>query len=301
MRRRTKSVLLAGVIVAVMTGSLAANALWSSGVDIDVPAASLGGVRFGAASEDTAGARSFSDAGAPVTVTLPADRVLEVLEQTSNDAEPVIWRFTASGAALGIAGINYRVDVTSQGTGEHAHDLSSGQAAPGTVLERSTMKVYRSGAGGDCSAVPPTPEPADGEVAKNVHLFDADDVQLQEAGTALDGTESSQEWCVAIEWNDTADGTYVNDVQVAGIADDGTLNGGVARWHAQVGFPPALEMLGTYRNLVRVEATAADTTKAQASAEWEADVYRDPADEPDIVISLDPIVTNVHPAVDPRD
>lgn len=300
MKRSTRNAVTAGAVVALLAGGIAAAALWSARVGAEVPDVALGAVRFGAASE-TVTDPSYSEAGKPVTVTLPSKTVIEVLEQTTIDADPVIWRFTASGSALGIAGLNYDVAVTAQAKGDDSHDVSSGIAKPGTVLERSTLKVFRAGDGGDCSAVPETPETPEGETPKNIYVFGNDDVVLQAPGTALQGAESAQEWCAAISWNSIADGTYVNDVRVTGIAEDGSANGAIARWHSQVGFPPALELLGVYRNLAHVEATAEDTTKAKASAEWDADIYPDPSGEPDIVISLDPIVTNVNPTVSPRD
>lgn len=301
MKRRTRTLVLAGAIVTLMAGSLAASALWSAGVGVDIPAVALGAVRFGAESESAPNERTFSNAGAPVTVTLPGAAVVEVLDQASVDAAPVIWRFSASGAALGIAGLNYEVSVREQVMGENTHDLAGGIAAPGTVLAGSTMKVFRAGTGSDCSAIPETPALAEHEVPKNVHVFEASDVELQSPGAALEGADSIQEWCIALSWNQAADGTYVNDVHVSGLSADGSSAGSFDRWHAQVGYPPALEMLGVYRNLARVEATADDGTGAQASASWEADVYPDPSNEPDIVVALDPIVTNVNPAVDPRD
>ncbi|MFF8818472.1 hypothetical protein ACF07D_10810 [Leucobacter sp. NPDC015123] len=301
MKRSTRNVVTAGAVVVLLAGGLAAAALWSARVGATVPDVSLGAVRFGAASE-TVTEPGYSAGGAPVTVTLPGKKIIEVLDQTTIDADPVIWRFTASGNALGIAGLNYDVAVTEQvKDGEEPHSVASGVAKPGTVLEKSTLKVFRAGDGGDCSAVPATPETPEGEEPKNIYLFGNADVELQAPGTALDGTETSQEWCAAISWNSIADGTYINDVRVTSVAEDGSANGAIARWHSQVGFPPALELLGVYRNLANVEATAEDTTKAKASAEWDADIYPDPSGEPDLVISLDPIVTNVNPAFSPRD
>ena len=300
MKRSTRLVVTGGAVVALLGLGIGAAALWNAQVGAKVADTSIGAVRFGAASE-TVPEPEYSATGAPVTVTLPGKTVIEVLEQTSIDADPVIWRFTASGSALGITGLNYDVAVTQQVAGETEHDVSSGVAAPGTVLERSTLKVFRAGAGGDCSAVPATPETAEGETPKNIYVFGGDDVSLQEPGAARDGSESSQEWCAAISWNSVADGTYVNDVQVTGVAEDGSINGAVDRWNSQIGYPPALEILGTYFNRAVVEATAEDTTTARAKAEWEADIYPDPSGEPDVVIALDPIITNLNPAVSPRD
>lgn len=306
MKRSTRNLLTASAVVCLMGAGFAAAALWSSRADVSVPSVSLGSVRFGAAAEAAPTGPetdpNFSVGGEAVTVTLPGKKLIEVLDQTSIDAEPVIWRFTAQGSALGITGLNYDVSVTEQvKEGEPAHDVSSGIAKPGTVLERSTLRVFRAGAGGDCSAVPEIPQAAEGEPKKNIFVFAGGDVELQAAGAAPAGEESSHEWCAAMTWNAVADGTYVNDVHVVGVAEDGSQSGARARWHSQVGYPPALELLGVYRNLATVEATAEDTTKAKATAQWDADIYPDPSGEPDIVISLDPIVTSQNPSVAPRD
>lgn len=301
MRARTRILITGGAVVALTTGALVANALWSAQTDAAVPDFSIGAVRFAAEASLDAETLNFSDDGAPVSVTLPGSTIAEVLDQTSIDAEPVIWRFTVTGAALGIAGLNYSVATTEQRSEEQSYDLGSGIAQPGTVLERTTAKVYRAAAGGDCSAVPETPELGADETPKNVYLFDAVDTELQAAGAALSGAESMQEWCVALHWNDVADGTYVNDVQVSGVADDGSARGATARWHAAVGFPPALELAGIYRNRALAEASAEDTTRVRATADWFTDVYPDPSGEPDVVIELDPIVTNLNPSVTPRD
>lgn len=301
MKRRNVALLSAGAVVVLMAGSIAASALWSAGVGADVPEVATGAVRFGAESESTSGKPKYSDGGAPVTVQLPGKKIIEVLDQTSIEAPPVIWRFEAQGSALGIAGLDYDVAITEQVTAKDSYDISSGIAKPGTVLERATLKLYRAGTGSDCSAIPATPTPAEGEAPKNVYVFDTAGVELQAAGGALTGAKTVQEWCVAVDWNDVEDGTYVNGVQVTGLAEDGSASGATSRWHSRIGFPPALELLGVYRNLARAEATAEDTTKAKASAKWDANVYPDPSGEPDLVISLDPIVTNVDPAIDPRD
>ncbi|SEF12636.1 hypothetical protein SAMN04489740_4268 [Arthrobacter alpinus] len=296
-----------GTIVGAMALGLAAggfgiaNALWSTSVSISAPEISTGSVRFAAQTGHEGAVPVFSDGGTAVTLALPGSTVIEVLGQEAVDPAPVIWRFTASGSALGIAGVDYTVSVREQNSSGTSHDLSSGHAMADTVLKGSTLKIYRAAAGGDCSAVPATPNPVEGEEARNVYLFEADGVQLQAPGTAQDGRVSEQEWCVSLQWNAELDGLYVNDVQVTGTAEDGSTNGAMASWHAPVGFPPSLDMLGTYRNLGLAEGTAEDSTLAKASSEWFADVYPDPSGEPDIVIALDPIITNANPAVNARD
>lgn len=302
MRKRVRVGIASAAAIALTAGTFGiASALWNAGVSASVPEMQNGSVSFSAQASLDEATRVNSEGGAPVTVTLPGSTIVEVLEQGAVDAAPVIWRFTASGSALGIAGLDYTVSVREQATDGIAHDLTSGYAKKGTVLEGSTLKLYRAAAGGDCSAVPATPKAKEGEKSRNVHLFEANGVQLQEAGTALDGRLSEQEWCAALAWNSALDGLYVNDVQATGTAQDGSTNGAMARWHAPVGFPPSLDLLGTYRNLGSVTGTSEDTTPAKARSEWHADVYPDPAGEPDIVIALDPIVTNLNPSQSTRD
>lgn len=301
MKRVTRNTVIVGTAVALVAATSVANALWFSGAGADTPPFSVGAVTFAAEVPGVAASSQHSDGGASVTVVLPGSTVIEVLEQTSVDAEPVVWRFIASGAAAGIAGLNYSVAATAQTTDDGSHDLGSGIAQPGTVLEHSTVKVYRAAAGGDCSAVPETPELLEGESPRNVYLFASDDVELQAAGVMQPAALALQEWCVALDWNDAPDGTYVNDVRASGLAEDGGASGALARWHASVGFPPALDLLGTYRNRAVAEGTSEDTTTTKAGAVWFADVYPDPSGEPDIVFTLDPIVTNLNPAVSPRD
>lgn len=307
MRRRTRNLLIGGLAVTFLGGGLVANALWNARTDAPVPDFSIGAVRFSAAPSapiapgEEPTSHVFSEDGGAVHVTLPGSKIIEVLEQTSVDAEPVIWRFTAKGTALGITGLTYDVRATEQRSSEGSHDLSSGVAKAGTVLEQTTVKVYRAAAGGDCSAVPETPELAEGDTPKNVHLFDASEVELQAPGAAVTGAETEQEWCVALDWNDVADGMYVNGVQVTGLAEDGSSSGAVARWHAAVGYPPALDLLGTYLGRAVADGTAEDTTHASARADWAADLYPDPSGEPDIVFAIDPVVTNLNPEIDPRD
>lgn len=301
MKRQTRTILIAGSVVALMGGGLAASALWNTGVGVDVPDVAIGAVRFGAAPQDAPEQRAFSAGGEAVQLTLPGSALVEAAERAASGTGSVVWRFVASGSALGITGLNYDVAATAQIVAGASHDLSTGVAQPGTVLERSTLKIYRAGAGSDCSAIPATPDLGGGETPKNVIVYDAVDVELQAAGAALDGAESAQEWCVALDGTGIVSGTYINDVQVTGTGEDGTPNGATDRWHSQVGARQTPDGLGIYRNRVTVEATTEDTTHARASAEWNADVDPGPSEEPDIVIALDPIVTNVNPAVDPRD
>ncbi|QIM19228.1 hypothetical protein G7066_12805 [Leucobacter coleopterorum] len=296
----TRMVVAAGVAAGLTAVALGANALWSARMDVSVPSFDLGAVRFAATAAQDESTREYSKNGGAVSVTLPGAKVLEVLEQTAVDPEPVIWRFTASGTSLGITGLNYSVAVSEQRTEQGSHDLSSGIAQPGTVLERSTLKVYRAAAGGDCSAVPATPELGEGETPRNVYVYDAADVELQAPGAAVDGVETEQEWCAALNWNSLPDGTYVNTVQAVGTAEDSSNNGATDAWHAAVGFPPALEQLGVYKSQALAEGEAEDTTKSRGHDDWFADLYPDPSGEPGIVITLKPEVTNLNKSFTPK-
>lgn len=299
MRRRTRVLTTAAVgTTAAFSLVTAAYALWSVDDAVEVPPFRTGAVMFAAQAADDDGTRVDSTAGAPVTVTLPAGQIIKVLDQTGLEPDPVFWRFRASGAALGITGLSYDVAVTTQvapdGT---SYDVSAGVARPDTVLAGSTVKIYPAGSGGDCSAVPATPAVAEGEPARNVHVFQDQPHVLQVAGTNLTGREIEQDWCVAMRWNHDADGQYVNDAQVTATGEDGTDNGAMAQWRAAVALPPALNPLGTYRNRGSVQALGEDLTLSRDHDDWNAVVYPDPSGEPSLTISLDPVVTNVNPAV----
>lgn len=288
--------LLAGGAAAVMLGgTVAANALWGASSGTTVAEHSLGGVTFAAAPSDGSVTPQVSASGEAVSVTVPGTVVIKVMDDVSANPDPVIWRFTAKGAALGIAGLDYTLAASEQIGQSGSHSLADGVAKPGTVLEQSTMKVYPAGIGSDCSAIPETPAPVPGEAIKNVFLFEAEGATLQRPGEAVTGLESEREWCVAISWNSEGDGVYMNDVQVTSTGQDGTPSGAMDGWHGVVGFPPALDMLGSYENHASVQATGADSTTARAETEWFVDLYPDPAGEPGVVITLAPTVTNLNP------
>lgn len=288
----------AGALALVLAGTLTAQALWSSSMTVEVPTVSVGSVAFsaspfGAAAEEA----QVSANGEAVSVSFPGAQLVELTERTIDEPGPMIWRFVARGGALGIAGMDYSVAVTAQQGASETHDLSSGIAKPGTLLEGSTLKVYRAALGGDCSAVPATPQSAEGETPRNVYVFGGDDVVLQEPGTAVEGQQSEQEWCVAATWNSPPDERYRNDATVTAIAVDGGVNGAIDSWHALIGFPPALALLGTYASEAAAEALAMDGTRARGVNRWGAEIYPDPSGEPDVVITLTPTVTSSRSAV----
>ncbi len=301
-RGRTRVALAAGATVVATFGLMSgAQALWSASDHVTLPAIQTGAVTFGAAPQDGS-TLTYSPDGGPVTITLPGSEIIKVLDQTGIDPPPVIWTFTASGQADGIAGLTYGVALTEQVAKNGAeYDLSSGVAQDGTILYYTTLKVYPASINGDCSSVPATPEPADGEAARNVYLFDADGHVLQKPGiaaqSAIPAAPTVQKWCVAMSFNNDPDGEYANDAQATGTAEDGTTNGALDSWRSAVAFPPSLPALGDYFNRALTWGTADDLTISRDEDHWSSTLYPDPSGEPSVTISLDPAVTNQNPAV----
>lgn len=288
-----------GAIALSLGGALAANALWGASIRTSVPEFPVGSVAFGAHPNDRPQAFSSSVDGEAVTLRLPGERLAEIISPPEGNSKPVVWRFTTQGSAPGIAGMNYSVAVREQASEGDSHDLSSGYARENTVLAGSTMKVFRAALGGDCSAIPETPDAAEGGQPRNVYVFDGDDVELQEPGRGTVGQLSHHEWCVVVEWNYPEDGLYRNDVTVSAVSENGAINNAIARWHAIVGQPPALAMTGTYLGRAVAEGTGDNSTLVRGFGEWHADLYPDPFGEPDVVIALQPTVTNLNPEFPP--
>lgn len=270
----------------------AAHALWAMDDSVSIPAFDLGRVAFATAPTDGSADLVHSKDGAPVELTLPGSTMAEVLGQAGPDAAPIIWTFDATGRADGITGLVYDVSVTSQVAGDGSvHDLSTGVGEENTLLRYSTLKVYPSDAGGGCADVPATPETAEGELRKNVLVFDAQAHELQAPGAGTSGG-SSQTWCAAMAFINAPDGSYVNDAYAQGIAEDGKVYEALDTWSTSVSFPPSLPLLGTYINEVEASGIAEDQTRPRDVDVWSAGIYPDPDNEPDITIVLDPAVTN---------
>ncbi len=290
-RRSRVAVTVQAVAIASFGLVTAAHALWSAGDVVILPIVPTGQVGFAARAGD--GAQVASVGGAPVTLTLPGSVIARALEETGTDPQPVLWRFTASGAARGITGLVYDVRVTAQvATDGTTHDLADGTALPGTVLAGSTMVVYPAGADGDCSAVP-----AAGDPARNVHTVAADQHVLQEPGANPAGEPVTQAWCAAITWNHDPDGRYAADAHVEAVAEDGTASHALTRWEAGVAFPPLLDATGSYTGRGSATALGEDGTTSRAQDDWAAVLHPDPAGEPDVTLALDPAVTNLRPDV----
>ncbi|GIG23823.1 hypothetical protein [Cellulomonas denverensis] len=295
MNRRDRLYRVAPVaVLALCAGSLTAQALWSDRDDGASTTMPTGAVSFAAQAADATTPVVSTDGG-PVTLTLPGSEIIRVLDQTGPDPDPVFWRFTMSGAALGITGlaVDVRLDSTVDRDGT-VTDISAGTASPSTVLGGSVVKVYPAAAGGDCSAVPVTPA---GQEDRNVVIYDGDGYQLQAAGTNAGGSTRTQEWCVAMDWIDDPDGVYANQVQATAVGMNGEVSTAIADWSAVVAFPRSLHTSGDYVNEASVIGTGADGSRPRDEDGWHAVLFPDPSAEPSVVITLDPAVTNLNPSV----
>jgi len=292
---KPRTILAVVIVIAAMLGiTTVAYALWSDDAGVQIPPVAVGAVSFGAYGQGSTDV-SYSPDGSPVTLTLPASEILKVLDQTGVDPEPVIWRFTVEGYAQGIAGMNVTIWMGEQiGPNGLGTSLDSGNAREGTILASSTLKVYPAAVNGDCSAAPDTPEGPE----QNLYLYDADDYLLQSPGAYAE-SPATQVWCVAMDYNQTPDAAYANEVQAIGTGADNQPHAAIDRWNAIVAFPPSLDPLGAYRNRVDVIATAADGTTSHASTTWDAMIYPDPDNEPDVTIICEPRVTNLNSEFSP--
>ena len=292
-RRAAAVAALAGSATAA--AGLVALALWSVNATEPTAPVPLGAVWFAARGESgTTTQDQYSVDGGPVTVVLPGSEVARVLEATGPEADPVIWRFTVSGYAPGITGMELDVAVTGQVAADGTVlPVVGGVAAPESVLAMATTTIYPASTSGDCSGVPDT---SSADPSQDVRVVGGQGAVLQEAG-ASPGAPVQQVWCVAMVPDLTPDGVYVNEVTATGTAEDGSLAGARADWRAAVRFPLSLELLGAYRNHVEAVGSAEDGTTSRAGADFEARVYPDPADEPSVVITLDPTVSNLNPFV----
>ncbi len=293
--RRNRRRLVAVGALGLWAGALSAQALWSDHGDAVRPSKRTGALTFAATASDDPTTREVSAGGAPVTVRLPGSEIVRVLDGDGPGTDPVIWRFQASGAALGITGLIFDVTVDRQVRPDGTEtDISDGIAPDSTVLGGSVITLYPAAAGGDCSAVPAAPP---GEEDKNVVVVGGDDDVLQEAGTNLGGDEVVREWCVAMRWLDTPDGRYANRVEATAVAQDGTAVLAVDEWDAVVAFPRSLPAGAVYGNRATVEALGLDGTPLLDASDWHAVLVPDPDAEPDVIITLDPAVTNLNPDV----
>jgi len=289
MTPRAASALFGGAITAATFGVASlAVALWSMAGSVQAPPVRLGAVSFDAFGQSGTTTPQYSEAGGPVTLTLPGSEVVKVLDQTGPNPPPVIWSFTVEGYAQGIAGLNVSVGLGAQvGPDGVTTGLGAGSARPGTLLALSTLTLYPAAVNGDCSA---TPEAPAADPSPTIRLLDAVDHVVQARGS-FTGAPARQVWCVALAFNGHPDGAYANEAQAAATGEDGARYGAIATWRSVVVFPPSLDPLGLYRNWAEVQGLAEDGTVSRDSTLYEAMVYPDPANEPAVTILLQPAVT----------
>ncbi|WP_341955856.1 hypothetical protein [Microbacterium sp. LWH13-1.2] len=300
MRRRAVLSLTAAIAGVMTVGSVStANALWTTNDAVVVPEMRTGALTFGASAESQT---ALSESGEPVEITVPGSEIATVLDQGGLRTEPVIRRFHVTGAALGIAGLDYDITIGPQVWSDgRTADLIDGAAEDGTLLADSTVRIYPAGLGDDCSVIPDAPEGLEGEAGANVHLTDAVDRTLQEPAANPSGVQISQTWCVAMLWNHRTDGLYASEASAHGIAVDGSENRDFDTWEAAVAFPASLKAIGVYDHIAWAEGIGDDGTLSRDDSSWNGTVHPDPAGEPDLVIRIDPRVTNANPAIAPGD
>ena len=290
MRIAATSLLVGALSFGTLSG---ASALWTVNDTTVIPAMRSGSVSFAVQDALQQAPPVTSRAGEAISLTIPGSVMAEVLTQTGLNPDPFIWRFHVTGAAYGIAGLEYDVVASAQITKDGTVlPLEDGKAASDTLLANSTLRIYPAGEGDDCSLVPELPEGDE----RNVHLYEAEDHTLQAADTNHRASPLTQTWCAAVDWNQPPDGVYVNGAVAVGIGEDGSSRTAVDEWIAAVAFPVSLEALGIYRNRAEAEGRAEDGTFASDDAIWEATVFPDPSREPAVVLEFQPTVTTVSTA-----
>lgn len=280
------SALIGALAFGTLTG---ASALWSVNDAVVVPALRSGSVSFAVQDAAQTAPPQVSEQGGTVAVTIPGEVIAGIVGQTGAHPDPIIWRFAVTGAAQGIAGLDYDLIAAAQVGPGGEHPLGDGVAQKGTLLAEASLRIYPAGLGDDCALVPDLPDDPD----RNVYLWQEQGHVLQAPHTNLSGAPITQTWCVAIAANGSPDGRYANDARAAGIGEDGLARLSVDRWNAAVAFPVSLAPLGVYRNRAVADGRAQDDTSARDEASWEASVFPDPAGEPGVRLELSPRVTTV--------
>ena len=130
---------------------------------------------------------------------------------------------------------------------------------------------------------------------------------ISQPGVA-DAAANQQVWCVAIQFINAPDQSYNQQAYVS--ANGSTAQGGassdvytaVQQWGARVATPPSLPLAGYYSDTFIGTASGVNGSTAEDDQNWWAELYPDPNNEPDLLIQLDPTVTNINPAYPtPRD
>jgi hypothetical protein len=90
------------------------------------------------------------------------------------------------------------------------------------------------------------------------------------------------------------DQPYTQNAWIMGYdSANGNPYSGNQSWGATVQFPPTLPMLGSYFNYFEASGIGDDNSLSTDNYVWRVNVYPDPAEEPDVVLMLDPIVDHI--------
>ena len=124
---------------------------------------------------------------------------------------------------------------------------------------------------------------------------------ISQPGVADDSGPNQQVWCVAIQFINVPDQNYNQQAYL--LANGATPQGGadsnvytaLQQWGARVATPPSLPKAGYYVDIFSGTATGDNDSTAEDDEVWWAELYPDPNNEPDLLIQLDPIVTNINP------
>ena len=319
-QRRRGAVIGAIALAAIVGGTGVGHALWSDRVQFETPTFPRGTVAFGARGQGT-DLLAMYDGTDPVSIVLPGSVIAEVLNQTSVDADPVIWRFEVVGRTMPSLGMDYTITLATQiWSDESETPLSSGIGDPETLLYYSTIQFFPEGAGGDCPVPGVAPgdgasgdgdSSGDGVDAGSDVDGDGDDVsggdgdgnsepsvaiESSVTATLFDSDNQSTEpkaenWCAAIRFNNAADMVYSQQAWVTGEDLSGKTLTAFANLKLQIASPPSLPLVGYYVNTFTATGIGVDKSLAKDDDTWYAAVYPDPSDEPDLRIDIKPVLT----------
>ncbi|GEM_PF-830912 len=283
--RRIITLTALGLSVGLACGGLGtAAAMWQDTDTFTPRPIGVGGLSF-QASEVTPGTVPQVSSGGTVTVTLPGSVIAADLNG------PVIWQFAVTGAADGIAGLDYTI--------EYSNPEPAVPDRIDTVLQASTMRVYLAASGGDCSTVPnevPVPDENGLVTLPGAPNRPAGHYTLQAAGDYLGqgaAPSTTQLWCVALAFKSKPDGAHANIATATAKAANGDDATAFSVFKASIQFPNLLSPLGVHVDTALAEAMATSGTMARAQDVWRVTVFPDPANEPDLPIIITPRVTTL--------
>jgi len=332
-------------VAVIVLGASIGTALWSDQGDQLTPTSALGTVAFGVkggAVTDQGAVEcapnaypepvdfTMSEAGAPVTVTVPGCIIASIMHDTGlAEPMPITWGFAAQGRTPQSLGLDYSISAVRQqrGAGEYRYDLPLGIADPETVLHFATMRIYRGTANlGECENVPPLPAaPDDGgrTVASNIVVYPGglsepdysaltfgdgpdslsnweSDIAMIAPGIENDNLVSDlkiHNWCVAVTFRNADDLPYFQTAIAQGRDAANKEQTAVASWAGGIAFPPRLPLAGYYVQQFSASGIGLDWSQAGDSATWWGQVYPDTTGEPDVIIQLDPAISHIDKSV----